>query len=135
MYFDAIKLHLLKPNWQFSCFCVNQRFSENNTILVLPINISRNYPKIHLSIYSNWGIKLWFQQPWSSKFPANYPFKWMKVIKKRHDTQMHFFFNFDFITAAVWQLIFAQMTFAIDRPRTTVRLDAKNQPKTLIQNS
>ena len=27
---------------------------------------------------------------------------------------MHFF-NFDFITAAVWQLIFAQMTFTIDR--------------------
>ena len=59
----------------------------------------------------------------------------MKVIKKRHDTQMHFFFNFDFITAAVWQLIFAQMTFAIDRPRSTVGLEAKNPPKIQVQNS
>ena len=58
----------------------------------------------------------------------------MKVIKKRHDTQMHFFFNFDFITAAVWQLIFAQMTFAIDRPRSTVGLNAKKPAKNLNLN-
>ena len=44
---------------------------------------------------------------------------------------MHFFFNFDFITAAVWQLIFAQMTFAIDRPRSTVGLNAKKPAKNL----